>query len=125
VNRRRIEGSWLLLPERSRYQHGEPPRRGTYAIAPAAGGLAFTLEWEDSKGAHRAEFRLHYDRDQPGSLEWVDDFTLNTTVERGDLIVEHASRQLSEDGQSLHIVQRGFTSDGRAFVNEAFYSRLA
>jgi hypothetical protein len=121
---RRFEATWRLVPERSVYQHGAPPRDGTYRIAAVPGGLSFTLDWHDADGAaHHAEFSLTWDGEVPASLELVDEATLNTTVEKGDVVVAHASRRLSPDGNELEIVQSGVDAQGRRFENRAWYVR--
>ena len=121
---RAFEGIWQLLPERCEYEHELPPRSGTYKIAGTPEGLAFTLDWISSAGAvEHTEFRLRWEDESPISLELVDARTLNTAVERDEIVIAHATRKLSEDGNELEVVQRGFTSSGKPFVNTARYRR--
>lgn len=121
---RPFEATWVLQPERSVYQHGKPPRDGTYRIAAVPGGLSFAMDWHDADGeAHHGEFTLSWDGDVPASLELVDERTLNTTVEKDERVVAHATRRLSEDGRTLEIVQSGFDERGQRFENRAFYVR--
>jgi hypothetical protein len=123
---RPFEGTWKLIPERCEYEHTSPPREGTYRIAATPEGLAFTLDWVDSSGsAEHVEFRLTWDGEDPASLELVDAQTLNTTIERDDKVVAHASRRLSEDGTQMEVLQRAFTPEGKPFVNRAWYRRQA
>ena len=121
---RSFEGSWRLLPEQSVFEQGGAPESGTYRIAAMPGGLAFNLDFIDFRGVDRhLEFRLLWDSDTPASLELVDERTLNTSIERDEVVVSHATRVLSEDGTRMEIVERGFTPDGKPFVNRAAYRR--
>lgn len=121
----RFEGTWRLIPARSRFQHGAPPSAGTYRIQKTDVGLEFTLDWTTAAGeSQHAEFSLAFDVDEPASLELVDDSTLNTAIERSERVVEHATRRLNADATLMEIVQRGFDSRGRAFINRAFYERV-
>ena len=88
-------------------------------------GLAFELEWTPASGEpQRAAFSLAFAVEEPVSLELVDDSTLNTSVEREGRVVEHASRRLNAEASQMEIVQHGFDSRGRPFVNRAFYERV-
>lgn len=121
---RRFEGTWKLLPERCVYQFEKPPREGTYKIAATPEGLSFVLDWVDSDGDPRhSDFRLTWAGDDPASLELVDERTLNTTVERNDQVVAHASRRLEPDGAQMEVVQQGVTPQGNPFLNRAWYQR--
>lgn len=121
---RSFEGTWKLIPERCVYEHTLAPREGTYRIAATPEGLAFTLDWIDPSGStEHTDFRLTWDGEDPASLELVDPRTLNTTIERGDRVVAHATRRLSEDGLEMEVVQRAFTPEGKPFVNKAWYRR--
>ncbi len=122
---RSFEGTWKLLPERCRYEHTVPPREGTYRIAATPEGLAFAIDWVDSTGSvEHTDFRLTWDGETPASLELVDAKTLNTTIERNDQVVAHASRKLSDDGTEMEILQSAFTPEGKPFVNRAWYRRV-
>ena len=124
MNARPFEGTWRLLPEQSAFEQGGAPQSGTYKIAAMPGGLAFALDFIDWQGKERhIEFRLTWDSDTPASLELVDEHTLNTTIERDDVVVAHATRVLSEEGTRMEIVERGFTPDGKPFINRAAYLR--
>jgi hypothetical protein len=113
-----------LIPEQSAFEQGGSPQSGTYKISGTPMGLAFFLDFIDFRGVERhIEFRLDWDRDTPASLELVDARTLNTTIEKDDLVVAHASRVLSEDGTRMEITERGFTPEGKPFINRAAYSR--
>ena len=121
---RSFEGTWQLIPERCVYEHTTPPREGTYRIAATPEGLAFTIDWIDSTGSvEHTDFRLTWDGEDPASLELVDPRTLNTTIERNEVVVAHASRTLSEDGNEMQIHQRAYTPEGKPFVNRAWYRR--
>ena len=124
MDARAFEGTWRLLPERSTFELGGAPRSGTYRIAAMPGGLAFFLDFVDHLGADRhIEFRLTWDSDVPASLELVDENTLNTTIERDERVVAHATRILSAEGTQMEIVERGIAPDGTPFVNRAAYQR--
>ena len=121
---RAFEGIWQVIPDRCHFEHQKPPSSGTYRIAATPGGMAFTLDWVDVDGeAEHREFRLTWDSDIPASLELIDEKTLNTTIEQGDVVVGHASRKLSDDGNEMEIIQRGFTPAGKPFVNRIWYRR--
>ncbi len=123
---RRFEGTWQLVPGRCSYEHTLPPREGTYRIAATPEGLAFIIDWVDARGSvEHNEFRLTWEGEVPASLELVDDSTLNTTIERAEQVIAHASRRLSSDGSQMEIVQSAFTPDGQPFVNRAWYQRKA
>lgn len=121
---RPFEGTWQLLPEHSSFEQGGAPQSGTYRIAAMPGGLAFFLDFLDHLGVDRhIEFRLTWDSDVPASLELVDERTLNTTIERDERVVAHATRVLSEEGARMDIVEHGLTPEGKPFVNRASYRR--
>ena len=121
---RSFEATWKLIPERCVYEHATPPREGTYRIAATPEGLAFTLDWIDSDGdKQHTEFRLTWDGEEPASLELVDEKTLNTSIERDEKVIAHASRRLSEDGSEMEVLQSALTPEGKPFVNRAWYRR--
>ncbi len=121
---RSFEGTWRLIPERCSFEHTSAPRDGTCRIAATPEGLAFTLDFITATGvAEFIEFRLTWDGEVPASLELVDSHTLNTTLERDDKIVAHASRRVSDDGTQMEVVQSAYTPEGKAFVNRAWYRR--
>src|SRR3954470_19924753 len=113
---RAFEATWQLIPERCSYEHELPPRSGTYKIAATPEGLAFTLDWISSSGSvEHTEFRLRWEAESPIPLGLVAPRTLNTAGERDDVVVAHATRKLSEDGNELEVIQRGQTSEGKPF----------
>ncbi len=82
------------------------------------------LDWVDATGkVERTDFQLTWAGDVPASLELVDPQTLNTTVERDDTVIAHASRRLSDDGTQMEVQQRGLTANGKPFTNRVWYQR--
>ncbi|MEM7112902.1 MAG: hypothetical protein AAF614_10760 [Chloroflexota bacterium] len=128
-------GHWQFDPTQSRYQLGNPPQSGSYTIEEDDQRLVFKMAWTDIGGQeHAAQFHgipdgKQYPLDDTTVADMVcltlkDAYTLVSTAYKNGLLILHAQRTLSEDGNTMNIVQSGNTDAG-PYANESVYRRLA
>ena len=125
-------GSWKLDPTQSRYEFGTPPQSGSYRIEPNDTGYLVTMDWVDAAGKdfHQTYtavpdgIEYHY-ANSPAvdamSMTRVDDRTLNSEAFKSGKRIAYGRRVLSEDGQTMTIVQSGATPQGTEFNNLSVY----
>ena len=120
-------GTWILIPELSRYQTGQPPGAATYRIQPTEEDVAFEVEWTSAEGEHKTlSFRTRLEDDgEDGAWSGLTyPRTLASTVREGGMIVSHARRMLNTDGSRLEVLQIAFHADGSvASQNRSVYRR--
>jgi hypothetical protein len=126
-------GEWELDPTLSQYEVGTPPASGLYRLAAAGPAIAVTMIWDTVEGQHfEQSYEVipdgqEYPYDSPAvdtlMCELVDSRTLDTTAKKNGQIVAHGRRTLSEDGQTMTIVQSGPTPNGAQFHNLSVYRR--
>jgi hypothetical protein len=115
-------GTWHLVPASCRYEHGQPPREGTYVLEPDGDGIRFAIDWVDGEGEPRSATHTLAFGAHDGLGMYLDDARTLTTTATGMLVV-HARRELSADGRTMTIAQMGKTPEGRPFVNRSVYRR--
>ena len=127
-------GKWLL--READYESGQPPREAAYKISHDHSGYCVEMDWLTDEGEHmRAEYFAvpdgsQYPVDNPAaedntmSMVRVDEKTLDSTVKQNGDVVAYARRVLSEDGNTMTIIQSGPTSDGATFNNVSVYVRV-
>lgn len=123
-------GKWELMPERSTYQQGTPPARGSYTIAQDGEKMTFTMEWTDSEGQdHNMAFAEVCDgefhpMDSPVademSLTLVSDTELNSDARKDGVHILAANRKLIAPNE-LEITQSGLLPSGEWFHNLSYY----
>ncbi len=127
-------GLWRFDPAQARYQLGEPPQIGTYRLDAHGDGYLITMEWTDARGQ---SYRQTYTAIPDGQLypygganalvsiamTRLDDRTLDTASFRGGERIAYAVRRLSDDGQTMQVIQSGQTPEGTPFENIAVYVR--
>jgi hypothetical protein len=116
-------GTWHLVPASCRYEHGAPPRRGTYVLAADGERIRFAIDWVDADGTPRSATHTLAFGEHEGVGMYLDDARTLTTTAAGGLVI-HARREVSEDGRTMTIVQMGKTGEGRPFVNKSVYRRV-
>ncbi len=127
-------GNWLLLPELSFYEEGEPPESGFYHIQVDDDRASFALRWTP-KG--KAEVALSFGGpldgqprsvDQPpgaqASYSHISPWVLDSAMFMGGKQLMYARRQASKDGQLLAVLQTGLRGDGSPYRNTQVYRRI-
>jgi hypothetical protein len=127
-------GTWVLRPEKSRYELGQPPQTGSYTIEEDGDGLTITMDWvaADGKAYHQVYRGIPDGKSYPYdenpavdafSMTAVDARTLDTEATKDAQVVSYARRVLSEDGQIMTVTMSGNTPQGTAYTNLAIYER--
>lgn len=128
-------GRWHLHSEESRYEMGQPPHSGIYVIEAIHAGYRFSAHWTDDQGEnHRVSFEGVPDGQEYAYAEspMADTLTvtqvgakqLDSTVKKAGEIIAHTARTLSEDGQTMTVVQSGSRPEGGHFANRAVYHKM-
>lgn len=128
----KYNGRWLLIPELSIYQRGEPPLSGLYVISTESDKVNFTIQWTDaSNSSHTLEFGGQANGEKqasntPGvshvSYEKIDNLILDSTAYDGERKLLYARRAASKDGGILSVVQVIYADD-EAYSNFQVYKR--
>lgn len=128
-------GQWELQPDQNHYELGTPPAQGTYIFESQGAGYLVTMKWTTVEGK---SMEMTYSgipdglwypvENNPGvdtmSMTRVDAQTLDSEARKGEVSVAHGRRVLSEDAQTMTIVQSGKTPDGQPFANTSVYRRV-
>jgi len=127
-------GHWLLAPELSLYQSGEPPLSGSYSIRSREEQIEFEVEWMDASGSVQ---KLNYGGpldgkkhawDTPGishiQYEKISDSILDSTVYDGEKKLMYARRAASTAGDLLVVSQTVYGENG-SYSNFQVYRRKA
>lgn len=128
-------GIWVLQPERSEYQLGQPPAQGRYTLVPEAEQVRVVMEWTDTAGKtfQQAYYSIPDGQDHPYadnpavdsvSMTVVSPLRLDTDAKKGGQMISHAARELIDDGQTMKITMTTYTPSG-TFANVAYYTREA
>jgi len=118
-------GNWLLIPELSLYQAGDPPAAGKYSIERDGDGeLRLRVDWLPGKDAAWLNTSFGGPADgTPQSLEGppggpdaftltrVDERTLDSAALRNGETIAYARRVASSDGKLLAVVQEARAGD--------------
>jgi len=127
-------GIWQLIPEKSNYEHGDPPIGGNYTIELHGDDYLVTMEWETFYGAWNEmsytavpDGQDHH-HDDPSiadtvSMIRIDRHTLDSDAKKGSHVVAHARRTLSHDLREMTVVQSGPLPEGGTFKNLSVYRR--
>ena len=126
-------GKWRLIPERSDYGLGPPPRSGTYEIVKEGDSITFLMDWIDHEGEHKTmsfsevcDGELHpYEGEGPVdqiSLSLEGDSFLNSQAIAGGGVVMDATRELLSD-TLMKVIMGGPLPDGSTYRNIAFYEK--
>ena len=127
-------GHWQLDAPQSRYHLGSPPQNGSYIIEEEGNRLIFKMAWTDvEEQEHAAQFHgipdgKKYPLEDTTVADMVcltleDAYTLVSTAYKNGSLILHAQRTLSEDGNTMSIVQSGNTEAG-PYANESVYRRF-
>ncbi|MFN8441320.1 MAG: hypothetical protein U0175_11145 [Caldilineaceae bacterium] len=127
-------GTWQLIPERSIYSAGGPPKSATYQISGNQAELTFTIQWIDQNDKpFHVSYRCVPDgaRHSDPSTPTVDqiqteliDHNLQTLSYKDDKLVAIADRKLSADSNELEVTQKYLRPDGGELNILQFYSKL-
>ncbi|MEZ4736281.1 MAG: hypothetical protein R3E79_55050 [Caldilineaceae bacterium] len=126
-------GKWQLVPERSVYSAGGPPKQATYEISGDQQTLVFTIDWVDQSDK---PFHVVYTsvadgaRRQTDISPAVDEMqtviignNLQTLSYKDGAVTAIADRKLAADGQELEVLQRYLRPDGSELSILQFYTR--
>lgn len=126
-------GNWQLVPERSVYSAGGPPKSATYEISGDQQALVFTIDWIDQNDK---SFHVVYSCVADGARHPTDiapavdemqtaiiDNNLQTLSYKDGAVTAIADRKLAADGQALEVLQRYLRPDGSELSILQFYTR--
>ncbi|MDX1417028.1 MAG: hypothetical protein R3293_22680 [Candidatus Promineifilaceae bacterium] len=126
-------GTWELLPEKSRYDEGFPPVKGTYGISADGDRLTFEMAWTDVTGeAHQmayseicdGRFHPYADADIADEicLTLKSDALLESVAKKNGITVLIAQRILRTNTE-LQVIMSGPLPSGGAYRNVAYYKK--
>ena len=126
---------WILIPELSFYEQGEPPLSGEYHISVKDDTASFAISWTPAGGEETSigfggplDGQPH-DVEQPAgakaSYTRIDQYTLDSAMFMNGQEVAYARRLVSHDGQLMAVLQTGFKPDGSSFRNTQVYRKAA
>jgi hypothetical protein len=131
-------GVWLLIPELSIYQVGEPPASGRYEISANGDRLEFAVRWTSQANGPEQTTAFGGPADGsaitlpvPAGVSAPDTFTITRidaqTLDSAALMqgetVSYARRRVSDDGSLMSVVQETHLPDGRIVRNFQVYRR--
>ena len=128
------EGTWRLIPAKSKYQYGPPPKSMTIQYLPATAGIHYNSRGVNADGQKfSSSFVAQTDgREYPvtGSRKWapvmlkrVDSRTLQATYVRYGRTMAIAKSVLSEDGSTMTVTTRASNGRGSVYTNVSFYQK--
>jgi len=126
-------GKWMLNPDRSNYELGEPPQSGTYEILEKDQILTFKMAWKDSAGDHH---EMEYSEICDGKfheypvkeiadelcLRLKSESLLESIAKKGGKIVLSAKRELITDTE-MKVTMSGRMPEGKSYDNVSWYSK--
>jgi surface antigen len=124
-------GTWVLDPQRSRYESAEVPRHMEIVMSPAGEGIHYWSQTTLSDGRIvSSEYTADYEGRlavvvsaagimAPVSLRRVDDRTVECSYIKGIRVVASSRRVISADGSTMTIT----TVDGTTGTNVAVFNR--
>ncbi|MTH97863.1 hypothetical protein [Roseibium sp. RKSG952] len=127
-------GTWILDPEESDFEQGDPPKSATLRIEDNFGMAIFTMNQVAADGeVTNDSFEALPDGPEVklGKSGLVDamrlvfqnDRKLVSEARRGGLTIMKAERELSEDGTTLTVTQTVHLVDVASFKNISVYKR--
>jgi hypothetical protein len=124
-------GTWVLDPQRSRYELAEVPRHMVIVMSPAGEGIHYRSQTTLSDGRLvSSEYTAGYEGGlaivvgtagimAPVSLRRVDDRTVDCSYMKGIRVVATSRRVISANGSTMTIT----TVDGTTGMNVAVFNR--
>jgi hypothetical protein len=130
----RLEGTWKLNAERSKYRPGPPPKAVTLKWEAVPGGLKLTTDAVSADGetTHTETFEASDGRE--GDVEGAETPTTRALKRINDRTYEEVDRnnrkimmsrrlQISRDGKTLTVTSKGVTDLGQPVNDVAVYER--
>jgi hypothetical protein len=127
-------GTWELDPDTLKYESGRPGKRATYVIEAVANGLLFLLDGEDDEGK---PIKFQYSGPMDGSgqllpgdgglvlvLKRDSDLIIESVLNRGEMVLDRWTRELSPDGQRIKMTQYVPNPNGQELQNTSIYRRV-
>jgi hypothetical protein len=127
-------GEWILQPEKSKYDVGNPPLNATYAFRAIEGArLKVTINWKNFDESEQSvsyvinpDGRMYeYDGGDVADMvkaEFRGENILETSVFKNGQLTAFASRQIM-DNNEMKVVQTSFTPDGVKLNKVQFYKK--
>lgn len=127
-------GKWILVPEESEFDQGQPPLAGSCQIGREDDLITFKMEWTDADGTpQQAAFAgrpdgLNVPLDQSGLVEsfclyFSDDGALISEAKRGGEVIMSAKRTITDGGTVLDIEQTVHVPGDGPVTNSSIYRR--
>ena len=129
-NSKAFLGTWELVPEESKFQFDNPPKKATIQVKPEKGGLFMRAEWLDPKSKKgEIEHELVFNKatlvnGTEVTLELVDANTLDTIVAKEGAELSRTRRTVSKDGKTMELTQTGKGPNQQAFTNVSRYKKV-
>lgn len=123
-------GTWELVPEESKFQFDNPPKKATLLVKPEKGGLFMRAEWLDPKSKKgEIEHDLVFDQATlvngvEVTLALIDAQTLDTIVAKEGAELSRTRRTLSKDGKTMELKQTGKLPNKQPFTNVSRYKKV-
>ncbi|HWF08153.1 MAG TPA: hypothetical protein VG297_06805 [Bryobacteraceae bacterium] len=130
-----ILGTWKLVPEKSKFNPGPPPRSEIRTYVKTPDGIQATIKTTAADGTTRSiTYPWQVDgKEHPiaGSkllnsilLSKVDNLTSEATIKHGDMVIATEHRQLAPDGQTMSIEVKDLSSADKPISSSAVYQKL-
>ena len=128
-------GTWVMDPQRSRYESGDLPRHMVIVMSPTARGIHYRSDTTLSNGNRvSSEYNADYDGGlamvvgtagvmAPVSLKRVDERTIECSYMKGIRVVATSRRVISEVGSTMTISTVSPAKDGTTGTNVAVFDR--
>ncbi|MCX2725151.1 hypothetical protein [Roseibium salinum] len=127
-------GTWILDPDASEFEQGDPPKSATLKIEDNFGVAVFTMNQVSAEGeVTNDSFEAVPDGPEVKlgksglvdamRLVFKDERTLVSEARRGGLTLMKAERELSADGRTLTVTQTVHLVDVASFTNISVYHR--
>ncbi len=128
-------GTWVMDPQRSRYEAGDLPQSMSIVMTSAGQGIYYRSQTTLSNGSHvSSAYTADYDGSvamvlgttgimAPVSLRRVDDRTVECSYMKGLRVVASSRRVISENGATMTITTVSPGKDGATSTNVAFFAR--
>lgn len=123
-------GTWELVPEASKFEFDNPPKKATLSIKPDPKGLFMRAEWLDPK-SKKGEVEHELVFNQPVLVNGVevtlslrDGEGLETVVAREGAELSRTLRTLSKDGKTMELTQTGQLPGAKTFKNVSTYRKV-
>jgi hypothetical protein len=129
-------GTWVMDPQRSRYESGDVPRHMVIVMSATGRGIHYRSDTTLSDGNRvSSEYAAEYDGGlamvvgnagvmAPVVLKLIDERTIECSYMKGNRVVATSRRIISENGSTMTISTVSQTKDGTTGTNVAVFARV-